>query len=237
MRILEILRLSEFGYSQRKIAASVGCAKSTVGEVQRRCREFDLCYEQASGMTNEALQKHLYPVYTARTYIKPEPDYEYIHLELQKHSNLNLQFLWEEYRKKNPDGLGYSQFCERYNRWQGNTGQNVTMHQEREAGKELFVDWMGDKLPVVIDQSTGELLEAHFFVSTLGNSGYPYAEAFPDEKLKSWLLGNSHCLTYYGGVPLIIVPDNCKTAVSKPNYYDPVINPAYWDYVVGSLML
>lgn len=229
VRILEILRLTEKGHRQREIAASVGCARSTVGEVQRRCRETALCYEAASSMTDDALKKLLYPAYTGKRYIKSEPDYPYIHQELQKHPNLNLRYLWEEYKGKNPDGLEYSQFCERYNRWRGNTGKNVTMHQEREAGKELFVDWMGDTLPLVIDPSTGEMFKAHFFVCTLGNSGFPYVEAFPDEKLDKWLLAHTHAFEYYGGVPRIVVPDNCKTAVSRPQYYDPVINPAYWE--------
>lgn len=229
VKILETLRLTESGYSQRNIATSVGCAKSTVGEIQRRSREAGLCYEQALGMTNEALQKLLYPGYTAKKFIKPEPDYKFIHKELQKHPRLNLRFLWEEYKSKNPSGLEYSQFCERYNRWNEKPGRKVTMHQEREAGKEMLVDWMGDTLPIVIDSETGEIHHAHFFVSTLGYSGYPYVEAFPDEKQGSWLLAHSHAFTYYGGVPLIVVPDNCKTAVSKPTYYDPVINPAYWE--------
>ena len=229
VKILEILRLTEKGHSQREIAASVSCARSTVGEVQRRCRETGLCYDKASVMTDAQLKKLLYPIYTRKKYTKPDPDYEYIYNELQKHRKLNLRFLWEDYKSKTPEGLEYSQFCERYNRWRGTTGKNVTMHQEREAGKELFVDWMGDKLPLVVDQSTGELCTAHFFVCTLGNSGFPYVEAFPDEKLDKWLIAHTHAFEYYGGVPRIVIPDNCKTAVSKPQYYDPEINPAYWE--------
>jgi transposase len=34
MRIIEMLRLQEQGYSQRQIAASVRCGKSTVAEMQ-----------------------------------------------------------------------------------------------------------------------------------------------------------------------------------------------------------
>ncbi|MCG9968387.1 IS21 family transposase [Pelotomaculum terephthalicicum JT] len=229
VKILEILRLTENGHSQREISTSIGCARSTVGEVQRRCREIGLCYEKASVMTSEALQKLLYPASAGKKYIKPEPDYDYIYKELQKHPNLNLRFLWEEYKAQNPNGLEYSQFCERYNRWKGYSGKNLTMHQEREAGKELFVDWMGVTLPLIIDPSTGEICDAHFFVCTLGNSGYPYVEAFPDEKLDKWLLAHTHAFEYYGGVPRIVVPDNCKTAVTKPQHYDPVINPAYWE--------
>ena len=36
-------------------------------------------------------------------------------------------------------------------------------------------------------------------------------------------------MRYYGGIPRIIVPDNCRTAVKTPKYYEPIINSAYWE--------
>lgn len=227
--ILEILRLTEAGHSQRQIAVSVNCSKSTVGEIQRRCQQIGLRYDRASPMTGDELKRLVYPVYIGRKIIKPDPDFDYIHHELKKHSNLNLQYMWEEYRLKTPGGLSYSQFCERYKRWKSDSGKEVTMHIDREPGKELFVDWMGDKLSVVVDSITGGRVEAHFFVSTLGFSGYPYVEAFPDEKQHSWQRGHINAFGYYDGTSLIVVPDNCKTAIRKPNHYDPVINPVYWE--------
>ena len=140
MKILEILRLSEMGYPQTKIKDSVKCARSTVGEVLKRCREADLTLEKAQSMTPEGITELLYPA-AMRKYAKPEPDYAYIYNELKKRPNLNLQFLWSEYKAENLDGLEYSQFCERFNRWQNQTGKKVSMHQEREPGKEMFVDW------------------------------------------------------------------------------------------------
>ncbi|BAE85089.1 IS21 family transposase [Desulfitobacterium hafniense] len=137
--------------------------------------------------------------------------------------------VWEDYRAGNPDGLGYSQFCKRYTLWRNETGKDVIMVQTHEPGKELFVDWMGDTLSCVVDPETGEMFTAHFFVATLGDSGYPYVEAFADEKLENWLSAHVHTLEWLQGVPRVIVPDNCKTAVSKPGYYDPQLNPAYWD--------
>lgn len=229
MKILEILRLSEMGYPQTKIKDSVKCARSTVGEILKRCREADLTLEKAQSLTPERITELLYPT-AMKKYTKPEPDYEYIYNELKKRPNLNLQFLWSEYKAENQDGLEYSQFCERFNRWQNQTGKKVSMHQEREPGKDMYVDWMGDTLAVVVNSGTGELYNAHFFVAALGNSGYPYVEAFPDEKMDKWLLAHVNALEYYQGVPQIIVPDNCKTAVTKPQYYDPVINPGYWEW-------
>ena len=47
-RIVEILRLWEMGLSQREIANSVKCGKTTVGEIQHRCMHVGLTYDQAS---------------------------------------------------------------------------------------------------------------------------------------------------------------------------------------------
>ncbi|MBP1763022.1 MAG: family transposase [Firmicutes bacterium] len=104
------------------------------------------------------------------------------------------------------------------------------MAQNRDPGKELFVDWMGDTLECVVDSATGGILAAHFFVATLGDSSYPYVEAFPDEKLDKWLLAHVNALRYLGGIPRVIVPDNCKTATTKPRNYDPAINQSYWEF-------
>ena len=228
VKIMEVLRLWEQGYSQREIAASVKCAKSTVGEIQRRSREQGLDYGEASGMTNAEIHKRLYPrAKSGET--KTEPEWKSIHGRLEANRRLNLRYVWEEYRYGNPEGLGYSQFCRRYHQWREETGKEVVMVQEREPGRELFVDWMGDTLSCVVDEETGEIQSAHFFVATLGDSNYPYVEAFADEEHESWLTAHVHALEWMGGVPRVIVPDNCKTAVTKASYYDPKLNPAYWE--------
>ena len=229
VKIIDILRMWEMGFSQREIAHSVKCAKSTVGEVQKRSRDRGLRYEQVQSMTNDEIKALLYPDSYGRKTIKDDPDWISIHTEV-KSTRSNLQFLWEEYREKRPEGLGYSQFCQRYLEWKNESGKNVVMVQERVPGKELFVDWMGDTLDCVTDSTTGNLLTAHFFVAVLGDSSYPYVEACPNEKLENWLAAHVHALEWMGGIPKVIVPDNCKTAVTKPQYYDPAINPAYWEF-------
>jgi transposase len=88
---------------------------------------------------------------------------------------------------------------------------------------------MGDTLPCMVDAATGEVTEAHFFVATLGYSHYPYVEAFPNEKEQNWIRAHANALSYYGGIPRIISPDNCKTAVKTPKYYEPVIHSSYWE--------
>lgn len=207
MKIIEMLRLSETGMTQRQIAASAGCGKSTIGDVLRLCRDNGITHEIATKLTDDELHAALYPEISSRSPSTPEPDWQAIHEELAKHKNLNLQFLWEEYRAQHPDGLSYSRYCARYRAYREATDRQVSLYHERKAGELMEVDWMGDTLPCVVDSETGERIGAHFFVAIVGYSHYPYVEAFPNEQEPAWITAHVNALRYYGGVPRIIVPD------------------------------
>ena len=229
MKIIEMLRLSELGLSQREIATSSVCGKTTVARVLGFCKAKGITHEIAVGMTDKELPRAIYPRSGNPEANKQEPDWAAVREELAKHKNLNLQFLWEEYRAQYPDGLSYSRYCNHYRAYREADGRAVSLHQERKAGEIMEVDWIGDTLDCVVNSSTGELITAHFFVSIMGYSALPYVEAFPNELERNWITGNVNALHYYGGVPRIIVPDNLKAAVTTPKYYEPIINTAYWE--------
>jgi hypothetical protein len=90
------------------------------------------------------------------------------------HKNVTLCLLWQEYRREEPDGYGYSWYCERYRAWQGHI--DLVMRQEHRYGERLFVDWAGDTMGVVTP-GTGEVRPAYVFLAVLGASNYLYAEA------------------------------------------------------------
>jgi transposase len=48
--------------------------------------------------------------------------------------------------------------------------------------------------------------------------------------MESWLLAHVHALEHWGGVPLLVVPDNTKTGVTKACRYDPDVNPTYQNF-------
>ena len=229
MKIVEILRLKAMNiFTYREIAQSVGCSKTSVGDVLSRCKECSLDYESARSMSADEINKLVYPESFGPKQVKDEPDWDTIHARLQASKKTNLQFIWEnEYRSMHPDGYSYSRFCARYVAWKDANGKKTILPQEREPGKELFVDWVGDKLPCVVDYDTGAVHEAHFFVTTLGDGSYPFVEAFPDETQLNWNQGHIDALEWYGGLPRIFVPDNCKTAVVHTNLYNPELNHAY----------
>jgi transposase len=102
------------------------------------------------------------------------------------------------------------------------------MRQVHKFGEKCFVDYAGDKIPI-IDQKTGEVRTAEIFVAILGASNYTYAEATWDQSLQNWTSSHSNALEYFGGVPELIIPDNLKTGINKACRYEPEINNSYHD--------
>jgi len=102
----------------------------------------------------------------------------------------------------------------------------VSLRQEHRAGEKLFVDYAGDTIPIG-DPLTGEITPGQLFVAVLGCSNYTYAEVTPTQQLPDWISAQVNALEAIDGVPQIVVPDNTKTAVTHPCWYDPDINLTY----------
>ena len=163
LKIREILRLQSLGIGIRATAQSCKCSRNTVREILRTAELQGISWPLPIDMDDASLMKIFYPSNSEPASRKPEPDYQYIHEEL-KRPHVNLRLLWTEYKAQQPDGLGYSQFCNRYRNWAART--KAVMHLEHKPGYEMFVDWAGTKMQV-IDPETGEIIPAHLFVSTI----------------------------------------------------------------------
>jgi transposase len=223
-RIKEILRLKNMaGLSLCAIGRSVGCSHNTVKDILRRADEKGLIWEIAETLSDTDLEQRIYGEKKATVVPRPEPDLAFIDQELRR-PGVNLSLLWHEYKLSNPNGVQYTQFCERYRKWAGT--RQLSLHILHKAGEKLFVDWAGDTM-TVIDPSTGEIILGYLFVCALGRSGYPYAEAFPTKEKEHWIAAHRNAFEYYRGVPLILVPDNDKSAVTRADKYDPEINKTY----------
>lgn len=223
VKIREILRLHDLGMNNMQIAQGCNCSRTTVIEMLKRADDTGLAWPEAETMDDRQLRQRIYPAAGEAVAKKPDPDFEYMNREL-KRSGVNMALLWDEYKLENPHGLQYSQYCERYRQWCRKN--SVTMHIQHKPGEKLFVDWAGDTMEVV-NRLTGEKSKVYLFVSALGVSGYPYAEAFYNMSMASWIAAHVHAFEYYGGTPRILVPDNLRTGVEKAHNYDPVENRSY----------
>jgi transposase len=223
-KIKEILRLSMIeGLSSNAIGKSVGCSHNTVSDIIRRAQEAGLAWKFAEVLDDDEIERRIYGEKRATVASRPEPDMEYIDRELRR-PGVNLSLLWHEYKLEHPDGVQYTQYCERYRKWAGT--RQVSLHIRHKAGEKMFVDWVGDTM-TVINSETGEATTANLFVSAIGTSGYPYVEAFPTREKDNWIKAHVNAFRYYGGLPLILVPDNDKSAVTSASKYDPELNKTY----------
>lgn len=224
-KIREVLRLKAERLSDRRIAAAIGSARSTVQECIRRCQAAGLAWPLAPGLDEETLHAQLYcrNVPLSRT---PAPDFAKLHAEL-KRPGVTRMLLWQEYKAAQPDGWQYSEFCEQYRRWLGR--QDVVLRQTHRPGDKLFVDYAGQTVPIT-DRLTGLVREAQIFVAVLGASNYAYADATWTQSVPDWLGSHVRALNFCGGVTAAIVPDNLKSGVNKACRYEPALNPEYQDF-------
>ena len=223
----EVLRLKyEQGLAIRQIACACGMPRSTVADYVRRAQGAGIQWPLSPEIDERKLDELLFGVPgrpAANTHSLP--DMAYVRKELQR-KGVTLQLLWQEHKQSHPEGYQYSWFCARYREWVQTL--NVCLRQEYKAGEKLFVDYAGQKIPL-IDPITGTVHYASLFVAVLGASNYTYAEATRTEQLPDWIQSHIHTFEYIGGVPRIVIPDNLKSGVSKVCRYEPDLNPTYAD--------
>ena len=231
-KLREVLRLRfelKLGYQQ--IGRSCAIAVSTVHKYLKRAEAAGVIWplpeDWDEARVEAAIFRHAAPV-TPQPGRTP-PDFAAVHEQLRTDKYVTLQLLWEEYRQATPDGYRYSRFCELYQKWRKKL--DVVLRQEHKAGEKMFVDWAGATIPVY-DRHTGVAWRAPLFVATLGASSYTWSEATRDQQMDSWLGAHVHAFEHFGGIPLLVIPDNTKTGVTKAHRYDPDLNPTYYNFAL-----
>ena len=168
-QVREVLRLKHVcGHSGHQIAAMVGVSRYRVAEYLRRAAVVGITWPVPPELDDTALERKLFtpPGFVAPEKLRPQPDWPRIHADLRR-PGVTLLLLWEEYRAGQPEGYGYSRFCDLYAAWRGRL--SPTMRQAHPAGERLFVDYAGQTVPV-IDAATGEVRQAQIFVAALGQT-------------------------------------------------------------------
>nr|VFJ67126.1 MAG: Transposase [Candidatus Kentron sp. DK] len=223
-KIHDILRLKyESKLSHQKIAGALGTSKGVVAKYVSLAQARGISWPLPEGQDDAALERLLLPLREVVSG-KAEPDWFRVHTEL-KRKGVTLQLLWEEYAATHDTAAyRYSRFCELYRQW--HQRQKRSMRQHHRAGEKLFIDYCGPTVDV-LDGTTGEIRSAQVFVAVLGASNYTYAEATWSQGLSDWVGSHVRAFEFFGGVPLLLVPDNLKSAVFKADRYAPEANATY----------
>lgn len=144
-----------------------------------------------------------------------------------KRNGVTKMLLWDEYKKKHPDGVGKSQFLFHFSQWKAT--KTPIMRQNHKAGDKLFIDFAGEKL-FITDKETGKAKPVEVFVAVLGASQLTYVEAVMTQKKEDFIPACENALQFIQGVPAAIVPDNLRSAVTKSDKYEPTINQTFADF-------
>lgn len=222
-KVREILRLRAEGYSEREIAQSVGCARSSVQICLWRAEQAGVGWPLPVEQDDAALEALLYPRRPPGIEVHPAPDYEWVEREL-KRKHVTRRQLWREYLAQHPEGLQYTAFCVKFQHWR--RSRNVTLSLTHTPGDRLFVDYAGDPA-CFTDPTTGEVQKAWLFVAVWPYSSRLYAEATRTQTSPDWLGAHVRALEAFNAAPRALVPDNCTTAVKKALRYDPQFNRSY----------
>jgi len=221
--IKDIIRLKwEAELPHEHIAAALAVSKGVVTKYVGLAAAAGLDWETVREWDERELVARLLPRSTsAMPYAVP--DWGRIHQELSR-KGVTLLLLWEEYVTEHAEERTwrYTQFCGHYKAFTRRLKRS--MRQHRRAGEKLFIDFAGSKV-ALLDGS-----DAHVFVSALGASSYTFAGATGAERLEDWIESMTRALTFYGGVPQLIVPDNPRALISQPDRYEPQAHATVLDF-------
>ena len=132
----EILRhILDLGLSYEVTEQSLQVSHGQVCRTLAKVRERGLGWAEVAPLSDDELEALLYRPRSACAPTAPLPDWPWVETE-RRRPGVTLLLLHQEYRAQHPDGLGYSQFCDHYSRFQKE--RPLLMRQSYPAGDRLL---------------------------------------------------------------------------------------------------
>lgn len=219
-QLKQVLQLKKDGIAIREIARRTGISRNAIKRYLSRLEP--LPGGPAEELTNKQLADKAYDndaiSFTTARQDALMKHFAYAQKELHK-TGVNRQMLWVEYKEQHPDGYTYSRYCHHFNTFLKH--KDLSMHLEYEAGDMIMIDFAGKKL-YYTHPDGGEMIEVEVFVAILPYSGLIFCKAVHTQRTADFVSCINAMLKFYGAVPKTILCDNLKTAVKRPNKYEPV---------------
>lgn len=225
--IRQILRLYASGRGTKYISQATGVARNTIKKYLRQFVALRVTMDELDKMSDAQLSKAF--LVKDET---PKVNVRLSNLDLQlpslvqmlKKRGITKAMVYQHYIQQNPDGYKSSAFLERLNQHM-NIGK-ASMKMEHKAGDKMFVDFTGKKLQLV-DKESGEIQDVEVFVAILGCSQLTFVTAVATQQKEDFIDACEKALQFFGGSPQAIVPDNLKSAVTRANRYEALLNESF----------
>jgi transposase len=220
--------------SHREVSRLLGVSATTVAKYRNLMKLHQVDRNRLDGLTDLQIETLVQARFAGNPQQFFEPDWEHMSAELQR-KGVTVALLYQEYAEMAAQQahsaplLSQSSFGRRLRT--ASKKHRLTMRQTHAPGEKMFVDFSGKHL-FLTDPATRKKQPVEVFVSSLGASQLLFGTAVRSQKLPDWIAANVRALEFYGGVTACVVPDNLKSAVTKPKRSDraPIINRTYLDF-------
>ena len=227
-KLKNLFRCYAMGMGIKSISSAFHVSRNTVRKYVRKFQESGLTLDQVLAMSEDKLQdlfsdnrnRSRKPTRRMEELEALVPDY----VKRLSLKGVTVKSLHDEYLKEHPDGYLYSNFKRAVRRYRYQA--RAVGHVEHMAGDQMYVDYAGDKLEIV-DAETGEVRSVEVFVAILPCSHYTYCEAVWSQRKEDLIAACENALHFFGGVPMAIVLDNLKSAVTRSDRNEPIINEEF----------
>jgi transposase len=217
------------GASQKDIASILRCSKRDVSSASKAIKQHDLSLERIETMDEAAIDELFFPKPAHEkneSYLQPEME-AYVERK-KKNRKIPVKQFWGEYcalaAQAGLMSYSYQSFCEMFSEFAQRT--DAVKHFTHDPGAKAYVDWAGD-VAWLTDKISGAKTKVYVLVICLPFSGRFYTEGFTDMRQRSWLDGHMNAFDYFGGIPHMLIPDNCATATDRTSPYVTLINDSY----------
>lgn len=228
-QIKQLIQLYQRGMGKKSIARDLGLSKNTVKAYISKLESLKVEFNVLLSLDDPVLETRFHagnPAYKDTRYEQLKPLLGDFVKELTK-TGVTRHLLWEEYTELVPDCYSYSQFC--YHLSQYIVASHPSMVLTHKPAEKLYIDFAGKKLSYT-DPESGEIINCEVFVACLPYSDYGFAMAVESQRIEDFIHALGCCLHALGGTPLVLVPDNLKSAIVKASNYEPDVNRALEDF-------
>lgn len=226
-----LLMLLRGGSSQGEVAAALHVSKRDVSEAAKTIKEHSLTYDAILGMDPIVVEDTFFPKESRGrkrddAYLQPDMK---LYIDRKKKCNkLLVKQFWQEYCSaalaRGKLAYSYQSFCEQFSSEAEKLG--ATRHFRHTPGEKAYIDWAGD-VARLTDRITGKATKVYVLVVVLPFSGLFWARGFTDMRQQSWLEGHVAAFEAFGGVPRMLIPDNCATATDRGSVHETLVNKDY----------
>jgi transposase len=148
-------------------------------------------------------------------------------IELGLSRGRNAMAIWQDLVDTRGFMGGYQSVKRFVRKLAGGPSKEACALIETAAGEEVQVDYGTG--PMVRDPHSGKYRRMRLFVMTLGYSRKSVRLLVFQSSTQTWAELHEKAFRRLGGCTRVVVLDNLREGVLKPDIYDPIINPVYAD--------